>query len=140
MVYSLHYLLMANHIMVQKKLFADINHLGLTLGQPKILDYLKDFDGAIQKDIANACHIEPASLSTILNGMEKKGLIKRTAGDNKRSTKICLTEKGKAMSNEIDIAFDKIEKEVLADFSKEEIEKLNQYLERIQHNLGGKNA
>ena len=70
---TLHYLLMSDHLMVQKALVASVKDTGLTPGQPKILDYLLHHDGAIQKDIAMFCHIEPASLTSILNGMEKKG-------------------------------------------------------------------
>lgn len=139
MNYSLHYLLMVDHIMMQKKLFENINNLGLTLGQPKVLDFLKDHDEAIQKDIAQACHIEPASLSTVLNGMEKSELIKRKAGDNRRSTKIHLTEKGKKLCKEIDNAFCKIEREVLNGFTADEVKNLNKYLERIYLNFGGIN-
>ena len=70
---SLHYLLMSDHLMVQKALLNRIKDTGLTSGQPKILDYLMHHDGAIQKEIAVFCHIEPASLTVILNGMENKG-------------------------------------------------------------------
>ena len=69
MNFTFHYLLMANHLMLQKQLFNNIKDLKLTLGQPKVLDYLWENNGAMQKDIAKGCHIEPASLSTILNGM-----------------------------------------------------------------------
>ena len=49
---SLHYLLMANHFMIQKALVTSVKDTGLTSGQPKVLDYLKDHNGAVQKDIA----------------------------------------------------------------------------------------
>ena len=81
---TLHYLLMADHALLQKILFANIRDSGLSLGQPKVLDFLKDHDGAVQKDIAKGCHIEPASLSTILTGMEKSGLITRETNENNR--------------------------------------------------------
>ena len=74
---SLHYLLMADHLLFQKFLLSGIKDTGLTLGQPKVLDYLHSHDGAMQKDIADACHIEPATLTSLLSGMEKKGLILR---------------------------------------------------------------
>ena len=60
---SIHYLLMADHFMVQKALLSQIKDTELTMGQPKVLDYLKDHDGACQKDIAAGCHIEPASIT-----------------------------------------------------------------------------
>lgn len=71
---TLHYLLMSDHLMIQKALVSSVKDTGLTPGQPKILDYLLHHDGAIQKEIAMFCHIEPASLTTILNGMEKKAI------------------------------------------------------------------
>ena len=55
---SLHYLLMANHFMIQKALVTSVKDTGLTSGQPKVLDYLKNHNGAVQKDIAAGCHIE----------------------------------------------------------------------------------
>ena len=92
---SFHYQLMSSHINLQKQLFASLKHTGLTSGQPKILDYLQDHNGATQKDIALACHIEAASLTSILSGMEKKGMIERKAlNGNRRSLHVFLTEKG----------------------------------------------
>lgn len=136
MKYTLHYLLMADHGMVQKKLFAKIKDLGLSMGQPKVLDYLKDRDGAVQKDIAKGCHIEPASLSTILGGMEKKGLIiRRMQEDNRRNLKVYLTDRGRELGAEITKNFSEIEEAALAGFSEEEAEKLQSYLTRIYKNL-----
>ena len=42
---TLHYLIMANQMLVQKALLEQLKDTGLTIGQPKILDYLKDHDG-----------------------------------------------------------------------------------------------
>ena len=74
---TLHYLIMANQMLVQKSLLEQLKDTGLTIGQPKILDYLKDHDGSNQKEIARACFLEAGSLTTILNKMEEKGLIER---------------------------------------------------------------
>lgn len=136
MEYTLHYLLMADHVMVQKKLFSDIRDMGLSMGQPKVLDYLKNRDGAVQKEIAQGCHIEPASLSTILGGMEKKGLIiRRMQEDNRRNLKVYMTDRGRELCNEITKKFSEIEKTALAGFSKEEEEKLRSFLTKIYENL-----
>lgn len=136
---SLHYLLMANHMGLHKQLFASVKDTGLTLGQPKILDYLKEHDGAFQKEIALSCHIEPASLTSILNGMEKKGLITRKmCAENRRAFYIFLTEKGKELMYRVDLEFKKIDEKCLSDFSEEEKETLNEYLERIYSNLHSK--
>ena len=133
---SLHFLLMADHFLFQKMLFSGIKDTDLSLGQPKILDYLKDHDGTVQKDIAAACHIEQASLTSVLNGMEKKGLIKREMRDgNRRSLYVFLTEKGKELAERINAEFEKIEKEALNGFSEKEKESLNELLSRIHENI-----
>ena len=62
---SFHYLSMINHMTVQKKLMEQLKDTGLTLGQPKVLDYLKDHDGVSQKEIAAGCLIEAGSLTSI---------------------------------------------------------------------------
>lgn len=136
MNFTFHYLLMANQSMLQKQLFKDIKSLDLTLGQPKVLEYLRYNDGALQKDIAKGCHIEPASLSTILNGMEKNGLVTRNINkDNRRNTSILMTEKGRKISGKIEEAFLSIEKKALKGFSNEDIRKLIEYMIKIYNNF-----
>lgn len=133
---TLHYLLMADHVLLQKILFANIRDSGLSLGQPKVLDFLKDHDGAVQKDIAKGCHIEPASLSTILTGMEKSGLITReTNENNRRNLYIYMTDKGKAICEQVTEHFSQIEKKALSGFTEEEIENILTYLTKIHKNL-----
>ena len=49
---TFHYLLMAGHAIYLKQLMAELNHTGLTPGQPKVLDYLMEHDGANQKAVS----------------------------------------------------------------------------------------
>ena len=115
---SLHYLLMANHFMIQKALVTSVKDTGLTSGQPKVLDYLKNHNGAVQKDIAAGCHIEPASLTAILSGMETKGLIeRRLCPDNHRFYNVYLTETGRLYVGRLENEFDTIESYALQNFS-----------------------
>lgn len=133
---TLHYLLMSNHLMVQKALVSSVKDTGLTPGQPKVLDYLLHHDGAIQKEIAIFCHIEPASLSTILNGMENKGYIERKNTDNnRRSLHVYLTETGKKYANRLNLEFTKIESEALKGFSESEVQQLQDLLGRLYENM-----
>lgn len=43
---SLHYLIMANQMLVQRGLLERLKNTGLTIGQPKVLGYLKGHDGS----------------------------------------------------------------------------------------------
>ena len=133
---SLHYLMMANQMLVQKALMERDKESGLTIGQPKVLDYLKDHDGSSQKDIARACFIEAGSLTTILNGMEEKGLIeRRTLNGNRRSYHIFMTDEGKKKQQMIDEAFAAIEEKAVSDISDEEYSQFMSVYQKLYNNL-----
>ncbi len=133
---TLHYLIMSDHQLIQKALVSSVKDTGLTPGQPKILDYLLHHDGAIQKEIAIFCHIEPASLTTILNGMEAKGYIERKNIDNnRRSLHVYLTETGKKYADRLDLEFSRIEEEALDGFSEAEARQLHDLLSRVYQNM-----
>lgn len=133
---SLHYLMMANQMLVQKALMERVKESGLTIGQPKVLDYLKDHDGSSQKDIARACFIEAGSLTTILNGMEEKGLIeRRTLNGNRRSYHIFMTDEGKKKQQMIDEAFAAIEEKAVSDISDEEYRQFMSVYQKLYNNL-----
>ena len=133
---SLHYLIMANQMLVQKSLMDQIKDTGLTIGQPKILDYLKEHDGSNQKAIARACFLEAGSLTTILNKMEEKGLIeRRMLNGNRRSFHIFMTEEGKRKQQMVDKAFKEIEQKALSGILEEEYERFLNIYKRIYSNL-----
>lgn len=133
---SLHYLIMANQMLVQKSLMDQIKDTGLTIGQPKILDYLKEHDRSNQKEIARACFLEAGSLTTILNKMEEKGLIeRRMLNGNRRSFHIFMTEEGKRKQQMVDKAFKEIEQKALSGILEEEYERFLNIYKRIYSNL-----
>ena len=133
---TLHYLLMFDHLMVQKALLSSVKDTGLTPGQPKILDYLLHHDGSIQKEIAIFCHIEPASLTTILNGMENKGYIERkTIDNNRRSLHVYLTETGKKYADRLNLEFARIESDALKGFDEKDTQQLYDLLNRVYQNM-----
>lgn len=133
---SLHYLLMASHLSLQKKFFKSLKGTDLTIGQPKIIDYLGEHDGAGQKDIASGCQIEASSLTSVLNGMEEKGLIVRKNIDgDRRSYHIFLTEKGQRYREIIDRNFSEIESSAMRGISEEEKTAFLNTLFKIYGNL-----
>ena len=137
--YSFHYLSMAIHSMVQKNFMERVKPSGLTLGQPKILDYLKDHNGANQKEIAAACHIEPGSLTSVLNRMEEKGLIERRILDgNRRTFYIFMTEEGARLKDVVEANFLTIEEKIFKDIPKEEHDAFMQTFSKIYENLSNK--
>lgn len=103
-----------------------------------MLEYLHAHDGAMQKDIARGCCIEPATLSPLLTGMERRGLLRRdTDGESRRSVRVCLTEKGKVLCSATREAFAAVEARALASLSPEEAEALRSGLAKILAELEG---
>lgn len=136
---TFHYLSMANHMLIQKKLLERAKKVGLTIGQPKVLDYLKDHDGASQKEIALGCHIEAGSLTSILNRMEEKKIIeRRMLNGNRRTYYIFMTDEGKELQQAVEQAFLEIEGQAFDGISKEEQEQFMNVFEKIYENLQGR--
>lgn len=133
---SLHYLIMANQMLVQRGLLERLKETGLTIGQPKVLDYLKEHDGSNQKEIARACFLEAGSLTSILNRMEEKGLVeRRMLNGNRRSFHVFLTENGKKNQELVEEMFAEIEKDALDGISSEEFETFMEVYRKIYGNL-----
>lgn len=131
-----HRLALENYTIFTKKVFEKTGDHGLTSGQPKVLEYLSDHDGAVQKDIARACYIDPATVTSLLSRMEKSELITRQINaDNRRFWNVYLTSKGKEEAEHVVSTFKQIEQLALDGFSNEEIDALLDYLERIRKNL-----
>lgn len=136
MDYSFHYMLMVSQALFHKKLFSYLKPSDLTLGQPKVLDYLKDHDGMTQKDIAKACEIEPTSAARVLQGMEDKGIIERKRlNGNRRSLHVFLTGEGQKLQREVEEAFQKLEQEAFYGMNSEEISCFMDAFSRIYNNL-----
>lgn len=108
----------------------------MSKGQPKILEYLYENDGAVQKDIANSCFIEQATVTNILTRMEKNELIIRKVDpDNRRFQFVYLTEKGKVEAKFVIESFAKLENNALKDFTDEEKMQFVNFLNRVNKNL-----
>ena len=67
--------LSAAHAKKSREIFTT---LGVSDAQPKILYILLAEDGWLQKDLAEFCKISPASMTILLNNMEKKNLVKKS--------------------------------------------------------------
>ncbi len=106
--------------------------------QGRILYVLWQEDGVPIKTIAERCGLAITSLTTMLERMEKSGLIIRQqdSGD-KRKTLIFLTDKAKAMKEDYDAVSDRMSTIFYQGFAEEEIRNFEEHLERIRLNLEG---
>jgi DNA-binding MarR family transcriptional regulator len=119
-----------------KCLQTKLQKIGITPGQPRILDYLSDHDGCIQKDLSQHCDLKPATVTNILVGMEKAGLVFRlNDSSDKRILRVFITEKGVQTQQKIDTVLLDFEKDCFIDFSDQEKNATGIIFENIIFNL-----
>ena len=131
---TLHFQLLAAHTYFQRvflKRLQDI-YQDVLPGQPKVIDFLMYQKHAYQKEIADACLIEPPTLSLILEKMERVGLISRQKSIfNNKNIVVQLTEKGESVGRKAQEIFLETEKDFCKNLSQEESEMLPSLLQKI---------
>lgn len=109
---------------------------GLNVGNPKVVLYLMNHEGCNQKELAENCYVETATLSTVLSNMESSGLIERKKLEtDKRTYAIYPTEKGRRIIESVRRKLEATIDDALRDFSDREKGLLREYLERVTDNL-----
>ncbi len=96
---ELHFLLRKAHTVTTHQIMAQTAKLGLTPGQPKVLEYLLEHDGSCARAICQEFAIDKSTMASILPRMEKAGLVRREASEaDRRSSLIWLTDKGRELA------------------------------------------
>jgi DNA-binding MarR family transcriptional regulator len=109
---------------------------GITPGQPRILNFLYEHDGCIQRELSKSCDLKPATVTNILAGMEKADLIFRiNDSTDRRILRVFLTDKGTQAQQKLDRVFAALEKDCFEDYSDQEKEAMHIFLDRIYFNL-----
>lgn len=108
----------------------------LTPAQSFVLGYLVRKPGAIQRDLAEVSRTTPASVSSLLQGLERSGLIeRRTEEGDERSKRVYATAAGTDLIAGFDEAMAAIEENVLAPLSQAERTTLHSLLTKITAQL-----
>ncbi|MBP3610630.1 MAG: MarR family transcriptional regulator [Lachnospiraceae bacterium] len=112
--------------------------LDLSDGQPKTLYILRAMDGCVQKELAKACDIKPSSMTVMLDGLERKGYVRREetrVSGGKRAFRVFLTKEGREMAERVFQLMETIEEECFQGISEEEKQQLFALLRRVRENL-----
>ncbi|MBU5365388.1 MarR family transcriptional regulator [Enterococcus devriesei] len=112
--------------------------LGVSPQQARMIAYIAQNEdkGLIQKDLAEVFQRRGASITSMLQGLEKKGYIeRRIPADNERQKNIYVLPKGKAIVNETNEAFYAAEKELVKALDPEEVQALTELLRKIDRSF-----
>ena len=85
-----------------------LSELGLNAQQGQMMGYIFEHQdkGVIQKDLAEHFNRKGATITSMLQGLEKKGYIKRVIPEeNERQKKIYLLKKGRDLVEEFNTIF-----------------------------------
>ena len=100
------------------------------------LGFLVQNPGSIQRDIAQMTRTSPASVSSLLQGLERRGLLeRRTEQGDERSKRVYATPAGTELIAGFDIAMAAADETILAPLDPSERELLHSLLTKITAEL-----
>lgn len=104
--------------------------------QAFVLGYLEQNPGSIQRDIAEISHTSAASVSSLLQGLEKRELVeRRTEGGNERSKRVYATKAGGELIAGFATAMSDADETILAPLNDAERATLHDLLTKITAEL-----
>jgi MarR family transcriptional repressor of mepA len=104
----------------------------LTHQQSFALGFLVQHPGAIQRDIAEMTRTSAASVSSLLQGLERRGLVERRTEDgNERSKRVYATPAGAELIAGFDAAMADVQEMILAPLDEAERATLHTLLVKI---------
>lgn len=112
-----------------------LSELGLNAQQGQMMGYIFENQdkGVIQKDLAEHFNRTGATITSMLQGLEKKGYIKRVIPkDNERQKNIYLLKKGTDLVEEFDEIFMEVEKSITKGLTEEESETFMKLLIKVK--------
>lgn len=133
---SFHYMLLASSTIFTKRVMSELHKSDMTVGLPKVVDYIGKHSGCKQNDIAKGVFVDKATLTGIMTKLEDKGyVLRKRSKEDRREVHVYLTESGKKLLKKIKKTFKENEEIALKGLSEEEIAALSDTLEKICKNL-----
>ncbi|MFM9281150.1 MarR family winged helix-turn-helix transcriptional regulator [Paenibacillus jiagnxiensis] len=123
---------------LKKRADDSIKELGLNAHQGKVISYIyENQDKAlIQKDLADRFHLRGASITSMLQGLEKRGFIERKIpANNERQKNIYVLPRGIELIEAFDESFQKVEDDIVQPLTEEEKQTLKELLIKINQHL-----
>ncbi|SRR6056297_2621366 len=110
--------------------------LGLHRGQPGILALLWENDGLKQKEIAKHRNLKPATVTRMLQRMEKRGFIYREQDESDlRVSRIYIAQHGREVKEELEEKMQQLEEETFDKFTDAELALMRKFLLMMEENL-----
>lgn len=110
--------------------------LGLHTGQELVLVQLWDEDGLRHSDLAQRIGVAPPTVTKVLTGMERAGLLTREAdSQDARASRVWLSERGRSLRDPVEQLWQAVEGAVLRGLDRSERDLVQRALARMLDNI-----
>ena len=111
---------------------AKVEHLGVTASQAMVLNFLGEEDRISSRNLGQKLGITSATMTGILDRLEKLALIERQSHpDDRRAILVCLTDQGRQIATEINAIMVAANKDFLKRFSSQKNAEFQDVLRQI---------
>ena len=115
-----------------------LNEIGLHVGQEMLLSGLWQKEGITQTELAEYVKIQPATVTNMLQRLERGGFVERRSDvADQRISRVYTTEKGRNMEEAVEEAWSQLEQESFAGLNAEEGVLLRRLLLQVHRALTG---
>jgi DNA-binding MarR family transcriptional regulator len=116
-----------------------LDELGLYRGQTPVLRALWVQDGLTQSELTERLSRSPSTITKTVQRMEKAGLIRRGPDDSdERVSRVFLTDAGRALQPAVEGVWNKLDRQIFAGFSPQELALFSDFLIRVCRNSESK--
>jgi len=110
--------------------------LGLHTGQELVLMQLWREDGLRHSDLAQRIGVAPPTVTKVLRGMDRTGLVTREAdSQDARASRVWLTERGRSLREPVEGLWQAVERRVLRGVDRSERDLVERALARMLDNV-----
>jgi DNA-binding MarR family transcriptional regulator len=133
---SIGYLVRYAHRAFVKALASELAPHSISPAEWAVFRVLWENDGHSQVELARRMRIEKASLTGVLRGMERRGLLKRARDDkDKRRAILTLTAKGRALRGSLVACATRVNRRATSGIDRESVSMLRNLLAQTTANL-----
>ena len=108
----------------------------LSVEQWLLLVHLRDWDGQIHQQLAHSTYRDKTTITRLLDGLEKRGLVKRVSDiTDRRQKRVRIMPEGRKLIKKLKPLALKIQNKAMEDIALQDIDMCKKILSKIYHNV-----
>jgi DNA-binding MarR family transcriptional regulator len=122
--------------LIHQRSYSHLEKLKLYPGQPQLLALINRKEGITQKELSEKNCVKPATITGILNKLEKNHFVYRMSDkEDKRIMRVYLTDDGRKVAENAEHFIQMVTEKMFFGFSDEEVEQFLHLANKIRNNL-----